>query len=118
MSEVQKRRKMLEVIFDQGLVGFVMVDVASLYEEENHLGFPSQLFSDPRFQVNLPLRFDPESHGAMDVDFQEDAVVLSLSFDRIYRCKIPYAYFTHIGCTLEAAEWKQEEGPQLRLVYG
>lgn len=109
---------LLRVAFDHGIDVLCLLDVALL---DGVWGGPDDVLSRFR-ERELPVGLDAAYHPHMQPEFSEQALEVTLSFDKLYRCTLPWAAFRRVVFTplpVDAPSKEPDEGgsgPHLRLV--
>ena len=123
MPEKHIHQVIIEYGFDTRSPMLLMLSIAELKKDEVNYGFPDPLLDEWR-QRNagmLPIQFDdPKYFKSMGVEFFDEEFQVSLSFDRLYRVRIPYFLIVQASLSTGVGEPPEvvveEARPGLRLV--
>lgn len=117
------RRELLELGYQNGVRTVITVAAEGL-RLNGGMGFPEEVLEALKVENKalMVLKFDfdnPQVHGGMEVEFFDELVEMSLSFNTLYRVQIPYSLIGQVVFPFTIESWsppKEEQGSGLRLV--
>lgn len=111
-------RELLEAAFATGDLVNIVIDTEALTVDDDH-GLPQFVLDDPRFAEGIPLSCERRFFSQMEIEFDDEAVEMTLSFDQLHRVKIRYSTVAMVQAAVAVKPRepsKKTVKPQLRLL--